>query len=334
MTNNTPPHLRKRLFSIQNEADFLDVALSVFRYQYENCAIYRRYVDMLRCDVTSVKRLEQIPFLPIEFFKTHQVIADGYTPQLQFSSSGTTGQQTSNHYVADKTLYEESFLRCFEQFVGKVEDFVILGLLPSYLERTNSSLVYMVNELIRRTKHSDSGFYLYNLETFAQKLQELSDTEQKTIVFGVGFALLDVVEKHQFSLKNALIFETGGMKGRKKEITRDELHHTLAAGFGVDNIYSEYGMTELLSQAYSMNGESFRCPPWMKILLRDMQDPLSIMLSINKKGGINVIDLANLYSCSFIATQDVGKHREDGSFEVIGRFDYADVRGCNMLVEG
>jgi hypothetical protein len=242
------------------------------------------------------------------------------------------GQQTSTHYVADKTLYEESFLRCFEYFVGKPEDFVILGLLPSYLERQNSSIVYMVNELINRTKNADSGFYLYNLESFAQQLQILSDKGLKTIVFGVGFALLDVVEKYQFKLNNVLVFETGGMKGRKKEITREDLHLALTQGFGVDTIYSEYGMTELLSQAYSMNGESFSCPPWMKILLRDMQDPLSIMQLAGKRGGINVIDLANLYSCSFIATQDIGKYRNDGSFEVLGRFDYADMRGCNMLV--
>jgi phenylacetate-coenzyme A ligase PaaK-like adenylate-forming protein len=325
--------LRNQLFSIQNEADFLNMALLIFRYQYEKCEIYRRYVNMLRCDVNKIDCLEKIPFLPIEFFKTHQIIADGHSPQLIFISSGTTGQQTSTHYIADKTLYEESFLRCFEHFVGKPEEFVILGLLPSYLECQNSSLVYMVNELIKRTKNTDSGFYLYNLETFARKLQKLSVKNQKIIVFGVGFALLDVVEKYQFDLKNILIFETGGMKGRKKEIAREELHRTLSKGFGVDIIYSEYGMTELLSQAYSINGESFHCPPWMKILLRDMQDPLSIVPHADKRGGINVIDLANLYSCSFIATQDVGKYRNDGSFEVLGRFNYSDIRGCNMLVK-
>jgi len=325
--------LRERLFSVQNEADFLDTTLLVFQYQYEKCAIYRRYVDMLHYDVNKIDCLEKIPFLPIEFFKTHQIIADGYIPQLVFTSSGTTGQQTSNHYVADKSLYKESFLRCFNQFIGQPEEFVILGLLPSYLERQNSSLVYMVNELIIKTKNTDSGFYLYNLEKFAQKLQKLSDDSKKIIVFGVGFALLDVVEKYQFDLKNTFIFETGGMKGRKKEITRGELHRTLSKGFGVDIIYSEYGMTELLSQAYSTNGVSFRCPSWMKILLRDMQDPLSIVSSVDKRGGINVIDLANLYSCSFIATQDIGKYQTDGSFEVLGRFDYTDIRGCNMLVE-
>ena len=325
--------LRQQIFSIRNEADFLSVALSVFRYQYEHCAIYQRYVDLLRYDVNKIDQLEQIPFLPIEFFKTQQIIAKGHTPQLKFTSSGTTGNQTSTHYVADKTLYEESFLRCFEQFVGKPEEFAILGLLPSYLERENSSLVYMVNELINRSKNSESGFYLSNLDEFAKKLRKLSGKGLKTIVFGVGFALLDVAEKYKFTLKNALIFETGGMKGRKKEITRTELHRILSEAFGVDIICSEYGMTELLSQAYSLNGESFRCPPWLKILLRDVQDPLSISLSINKRGGINVIDLANLHSCSFIATQDMGKYRADGSFEVLGRFDYADIRGCNMLVE-
>jgi len=323
---------RKQLFSIQNQEDFTALALNVFEYQYENCEIYQRYVDMLHCDVKKINSLEQIPFLPIEFFKTQQIIAKGHLPQLIFTSSGTTGQKTSNHYVADKSLYEESFLRCFEYFVGRTEDFVILGLLPSYLEQQNSSLVYMVNHLINRTKKQDSGFYLYDLAAFAKKIQTLSDSGQKTIVFGVGFALLDVVKKYKFNLNDVLIFETGGMKGRKKEIAREYLHLALIEGFGVDKIHSEYGMTELLSQAYSMNGESFYCPPWMKVFLRDMQDPFSIMQSVDKRGGINVIDLANLYSCSFIATQDVGKCRKNGSFEVLGRFDYADIRGCNMLV--
>jgi phenylacetate-coenzyme A ligase PaaK-like adenylate-forming protein len=324
--------IRQQIFSIQNDDDFFATALSVFRYQYDNCLIYRRYVDMLHYEANKIEGLEQIPFLPIEFFKTQQIIANGYSPQIQFTSSGTTGKQTSTHYVADKKLYEESFLRCFEYFVGKPEEFAILALLPSYLERDNSSLVYMVNTLITLTNNQDSGFYLYNIDEFAKKLQRLSDRQQKTIVFGVGFALLDVIAKYQFKLKNVFVFETGGMKGRKTEISREELHDKLAAGFGVEVIYSEYGMTELLSQAYSMNGKSFRCPPWMKIILRDMQDPLSLLSSTDKRGGINVIDLANLYSCSFIATQDAGKYLTDGSFEVLGRFDYADLRGCNLLI--
>ena len=325
--------LQDRIFSIQNEDNFLSIALAVFRYQYENCQVYRQYIDMLHYDINKIKKLEDIPFLPIEFFKTHKIIAAGHAPQLQFSSSGTTGSRTSIHYVADKTLYEESFLRCFEHFVGKPSELAILALLPSYLERDNSSLVYMLNGLINQSKHSDSGFYLYNYDAFAEKLNELAAKDQKTLIFGVGFALLDIVEKYRFEHKDVLIFETGGMKGRRKEISREELHKKISEGFGVETIYSEYGMTELLSQAYSMNGESFQCPPWMKIILRDAQDPLSIIDSFDKRGGINVIDLANLYSCSFIATQDMGKYRKDGTFEVLGRFDYADIRGCNMLVE-
>jgi phenylacetate-coenzyme A ligase PaaK-like adenylate-forming protein len=322
------------MFSIQNDDDFLTLALATFQYQYDHCLIYRRYADMLHCEADKVKQLEQIPFLPVEFFKTQQIISNEYKAEIRFTSSGTTGNQTSTHYVADKTLYEESLLRCFEYFVGKPEEFVILALLPSYLERNNSSLVYMINTLITLSKNQDSGFYLYNMEDFVEKLQKLSNSGQKTIVFGVSFALLDVVAKYQFELKNVFVFETGGMKGRKAEISREELHCRLALGFGVDVIYSEYGMTELLSQAYSMNGKSFQCPPWMKILLRDMQDPLSLLTSVNQRGGINVIDLANLYSCSFIATQDIGKYLSDGSFEVLGRFDYADLRGCNMLYSG
>jgi phenylacetate-coenzyme A ligase PaaK-like adenylate-forming protein len=327
--------IQQQIFSIQNEDEFLSIALSVFHYQYANCLIYRRYVDMLCNDASKIKRLEQIPFLPIEFFKTQQIIAQGHSPQIHFTSSGTTGKQTSTHYIADKKLYEESFLRCFEYFVGKPETFAILALLPSYLERKHSSLVYMASALINRTNNQDSGFYLYNVDEFAEKLQRLSDRGQKTIVFGVGFALLDVVAKTRLKQKDVLVFETGGKKGKKAEISREELHDKLATGFGVEVVYSEYGMTELLSQAYSMNGKSFRCPPWMKVVLRDMQDPLSLLTSTekNRRGGINVIDLANLYSCSFIATQDVGKYRTDGSFEVLGRFDYADIRGCNMLTE-
>jgi len=326
-------YLRRQLFAIKNEADFLSASLSVFQYQYKHCLIYRKYVDMLGYDVNKIERLEQIPFLPIEFFKTHEVIAEGCVAQLKFRSSGTTSNQTSTHYIADKTLYEESFMKSFEHFVGKADEFAILGLLPSYLERTNSSIVYMVNELIKKSNNKDSGFYLHNLEEFAQKLQELSDKGQRTIVFGVGFALLDVAERYSFKLNDVLVFETGGMKNRKKEITRDELHRKISLGFGIDTVYSEYGMTELLSQAYSMNGKSFLSPSWMKIVLRDMQDPLSILpYTTNKRGGINVVDLANLYSCSFIATQDVGKYCQDGGIEVLGRFDYSEVRGCNLLV--
>jgi phenylacetate-coenzyme A ligase PaaK-like adenylate-forming protein len=325
--------LREQIFSIQNTEDFTAAALNVFAYQYENCKLYRRYADMLHVDIRKISSVEQIPFLPIEFFKTHRIIAEGKSPQVCFTSSGTTGNQTSTHFVADKSLYEESFLRCFRQFVGKPEDYAILALLPSYLERENSSLVYMVNELIVQSKNPDSGFYLSNFAEFADKMNHLDAQNRKILVFGVGFALLDVVEQYQFNCKNLIVFETGGMKGRKKEISREELHRKLQIGFGVKTIFSEYGMTELLSQAYSVNGETFNTPPWMKVFIRDLQDPLSIVKQPNSRGGINAVDLANLYSCSFIATQDLGKIRPDGSFEVLGRIQNSDIRGCNMLAE-
>jgi len=325
--------LRKQIFSIQNAEDFTAAALKVFAEQYENCKIYRRYADMLHCDANKISSVEQIPFLPIEFFKTQRVIAEGKSAQICFTSSGTTGNQTSTHFVADKSLYEESFLRCFRQFVGNPENYAILALLPSYLERENSSLVYMVNELIVQSKNPDSDFYLSNFAEFADKIKRLDTQNKKILVFGVGFALLDVAEQYKFNCKDLIVFETGGMKGRRREISREELHQKLQVGFGVKTIYSEYGMTELLSQAYSTNGETFNTPPWMKILIRDMQDPLTIVKQPNSRGGINVIDLANLYSCSFIATQDLGKIRSDGSFEVLGRIQHSDIRGCNMLVE-
>ena len=325
--------LRKQIFSIETQADFVAVALQVFAYQYENCKIYRKYVDMLHRNPSEITAIEQIPFLPIEFFKTQQVIAEGKSPQICFTSSGTTGNQTSTHFVADKTLYEESFLRCFRQFVGNPKDYSILALLPSYLEQGNSSLIYMLNELIVQSENPDSGFYLYDFEEFANKINQLAVQNKKILVFGVGFALLDVAERYQFSGKNLIVFETGGMKGRRREISREDLHQKLQIGFGVNTIHSEYGMTELLSQAYAANGKSFQSPAWMKVLIRDTQDPLSIVNQPLIRGGVNVIDLANLYSCSFIATQDLGKTHPDGSFEILGRMQNADIRGCNMLVE-
>jgi len=332
-SNEKEMDLRRQIFSIQNQTDFTAIALQVFAYQYENCKIYRRYADMIHCNPDRITATEQIPFLPIEFFKTQRIIAEGKSPQICFTSSGTTENQTSTHFVADKTLYEESFLRCFLQFVGNPKDYVILALLPSYLERENSSLVYMVNELIAQSENSDSGFYLYGFEAFANKINQLETQNKQILVFGVGFALLDVVEQYQFSDKNLIVFETGGMKGRRREIVREELHQKLRVGFGINAIYSEYGMTELLSQAYSTNGKTFNAPAWMKILIRDSQDPLNIVNQPLIRGGVNVIDLANLYSCSFIATQDLGKKHPDGSFEILGRMQNADTRGCNMLVE-
>jgi len=243
--------LQNQIFSIQDEADFTAAALEVFAYQYENCKVYRQYADMLHCEPAKITAVEQIPFLPIEFFKTQRIIAEGKTPQICFTSSGTTGNETSTHFVADTTLYEESFLRCFRQFVGNPKDYAILALLPSYLEQGNSSLVYMLNELIVQSGNPDSGFYLYNFNKFADKIKLLDARNKKILVFGVGFALLEVAEQYQFNCKKLTVFETGGMKGRRKEISREELHQKLRVGFGVQTIYSEYGMTEMLSQAYT-----------------------------------------------------------------------------------
>ena len=274
--------------------------------------------------------IEQIPFLPIKFFKSHQVITGDNSPEIVFNSSGTTGQLTSKHYVANTSVYKTSFLKTFEQFYGSPEDYCILALLPSYLEREGSSLVYMVHDLIVKSGHPDSGFYLHEHGKLAQKLKELDSKGVKILLIGVSFALLDLVSNYSFSLKNTIIMETGGMKGRKKEMIREELHGILKAGFGVGEIHSEYGMTELLSQAYSLGKGSFECPPWMRVLIRDPEDPLTL-LPDGKSGGVNIIDLANLHSCSFIATQDLGKLYPDGSFEILGRFDHSDLRGCNLM---
>jgi phenylacetate-coenzyme A ligase PaaK-like adenylate-forming protein len=280
---------------------------------------------------SDTKRIEDIPFLPIQFFKTHQVITGEKEPHIIFSSSGTTGSTTSKHYVHDLKLYEQSFTKAFELQYGQPTDYVILGLLPSYLERTGSSLIYMVNHFIKHSPHPESNFYLNNLEELYKTLQSLESQGKKTLLIGVSFALLDFVEQYQLRLNHTIVMETGGMKGRRTELVRAELHEQLCQGFGVDCIHSEYGMTELLSQAYSKENGVFECPPWMKIVIRDTEDPLTI-LPPNKNGGINIIDLANLNSCAFIATQDLGKLHHNGSFEVIGRFDHSDVRGCNLMV--
>ncbi|MFZ0489458.1 MAG: acyl transferase, partial [Salegentibacter sp.] len=251
--------------------------------------------------------------------------------QITFTSSGTTGSTTSRHLVTDLSLYERSFQKAFENFYGKTGDLVILALLPSYLERQGSSLIYMAEALIKKSEQPESGFYLHNLEELQQKLTALDKAGKKILLIGVSFALLDLVEKHQFQLKNTIVMETGGMKGRRKEMIRHELHSVLKKGFGVDQIHSEYGMTELLSQAYSHGNGSFECPPWMKLLIRDPEDALNL-LPQGKTGGINVIDLANLNSCSFIATQDLGKQLNQKETEILGRFDNSDIRGCNLLI--
>lgn len=323
--------MRENIFNIQNEADFTRVALEVFKHQFNNNRVYRSFCDLLYIHPSDVKTVEEIPFLPIQFFKTKKVLSSIDEVKETFTSSGTTGSTTSKHFVTDINVYKDSYLKGFAHFYGNIEDYVVLALLPNYLERKGSSLVFMVDDLIRKSKNIESGFYLDNLEELAKKLIELNKKGQKVLLIGVSFALLDLIEQQQFNLKNTIIMETGGMKGRRKELIRDELHNILKNGFGVDEIHSEYGMTELLSQGYSKGNGVFECPPWMRILTRDTEDALTIQ-SKGKNGGINVIDLANYNSCSFIATQDLGKVYKNGTFEIIGRFDSSDIRGCNLMV--
>lgn len=319
------------IFSIKNESDFEELALKVFRFQFETNPVYRSFCDLLNIFHTDVTSIKGIPFLPIQFFKSHTVLCEGYSAETIFTSSGTTGQITSKHHVANLNLYKQSFVKAFEYFYGPIEGYTILALVPSYLEREGSSLIYMVEDLIAKSKSVKSGFYLNNFDQLNSVLNELENRGEKTLLIGVSFALLDLVENHQFQLKNTIVMETGGMKGRRKELIRNELHKLLKKGFGVNEIHSEYGMTELLSQAYSNGNGAFNCPNWMRVLTRDTEDALSILKG-SQTGGINVIDLANLYSCSFIATQDLGKVFLDNSFEILGRFDTSDIRGCNLMV--
>ena len=320
--------LLKEIFSV-TPTTFEEVTLRVFRYQYERIAIYRQYCDLLNRTAKNVQTIEDIPFLPIEFFKKHQIL-DGTLSAIAFTSSGTSGNTTSTHFVKDTTVYEQSFINCFQKFYGPIREYAFFALLPSYLEREGSSLIYMVNYMIKHGKPS-SGFYLYNTEELLQNISAALERKEKVILFGVSFALLDLAEQHQFDFSEVTIIETGGMKGRKKEMIRSELHQILEQQLSTKNIHSEYGMTELLSQAYSMGDERFHCPPWMKVLIRSHNDPFDYEKP-EKTGGINIIDLANLHSCSFIETQDLGKKHIDNSFEVLGRFDLSDIRGCNLLI--
>ena len=319
------------IFNISTEDEFNNLALKIFKHQFENNPVYRSFCDLLYKHPSDVRSINEIPFLPIQFFKSHDVLSNINTVEKTFSSSGTTGSITSKHYVTDLNIYKESFTKGFECFYGSIEDYVILALLPSYLEREGSSLIYMVEDFIKTSKHPESGFYLNNLSELNETLTVLDKKGKKILLIGVSFALLDLVESYQFQLKNTVIMETGGMKGRRKELVRDELHTILKQGFGVNTIHSEYGMTELLSQAYSKGNGVFECPKWMKILTRDTEDALTI-LPQQQNGGINVIDLANVNSCSFIATQDLGKVYPNGTYEIIGRFDNSDIRGCNLMV--
>jgi len=320
------------IFQIQDQSTFRAFALEVFYYQARYTTVYREYLAGLGVKPSAVRELEQIPFLPIEFFKSHTVIVDWKKAELVFESSGTSGARSSIHHVSDASLYHKSFTKAFRLFYNEPDTYCIMALLPGYMERSGSSLVHMMQQLITESHHPDSGFYLQDLDELASLLKKRNSDRQATILMGVSHALLDLAEQHPMKLDDHIVvMETGGMKGRRKEMIRSELHEKLKTAFGQETIHSEYGMTELLSQAYSRGNGLFRCPPWMKILVRDPNDPLTL-LPAGQNGGLNVIDLANLNSCSFIATGDLGRVHGDGSFEVLGRFDHSDIRGCNLLV--
>lgn len=326
MENN----LRNKIFN-QSKENFEDVALEVFRFQSFSNPVYNQYIRLLGVNPKDVKCIGSIPYLPISMFKFHRVLVDGFEPEIVFTSSGTTGSETSRHYVASTLIYQESFIKSFNIFYGDPSQYRILALLPSYLERQGSSLVYMVKHLIDSTVCHQSGFYINNYDELAKVLIDQPDQCKQTLLIGVTFALLELAKKDRFRLTNTIVMETGGMKGRGNELVRSELHKILADAFGVDRIHSEYGMTELLSQAYSKGDGIFSCPPWMKVLIRDPYDPFELMPN-ERSGAVNVIDLANLYSCSFIQTDDLGVLHNDGSFEILGRMDGTQIRGCNLLV--
>lgn len=326
-------NLRNTVLKITDDSEFLFKALEVFEYQARDNPVYRDFIGQLGKKPGRIKRIADIPFLPVELFKIHKIITGEMPAQLIFESSRTTGSSGSMHFVSDRKLYEESFLSAFSLFYGNPGDYFIGALLPSYMERKGSSLIYMMNELIQRSGNAGSGFFRDNPEELTCLLKDSVKNNQKAFLMGVSFALYDLADKFQPDLSGVLVMETGGMKGRRKEMIREELHSFLKERLNVPAIHSEYGMTELLSQAYSQGDGIFYCPPWMKVLIRDPQDPLTIINEPLRTGGINIIDLANLYSCSFLATSDLGRLHEDGGFEVLGRFDNSDIRGCNLLVE-
>jgi hypothetical protein len=356
-----------QIFNVTSN-NFQDLALEVFQFQYQHNPVYKTYVDAMKFNPRKINDLSRIPFLPIQFFKTHRIKTTDFEASFEFESSGTTQTTNSHHFVNDIEFYRQSFTKAFEIFYGPARDWCILGLLPSYLERSNSSLVFMVDELIRKSGHEQSGFYLHEYDKLLGTLKALEEKKQKTLLIGVTFALLDFAGQHSFPLKHTTIMETGGMKGRGEELVRDQVHKLLKDRFQVDVVHSEYGMTELLSQAYSRGNGVFHCPPWMKVLIRDEEDPLEVQSSefrvqspnvdshhpavdsrlsthdssgrqrlaegaarFTARGVINIIDLANIYSCSFIATDDAGNLYTDGSFEVIGRIDNSDIRGCSLI---
>jgi len=320
-----------KIFKIRTESEFENLAMQIFKYQFHNNKVYQMYIKTLGLNIVKIKEIKDIPFLPIDFFKTHKVVSSTQIPEQIFTSSGTTGSVQSKHFITDIKVYTQSFLNGFSHHYGEVSNYCILALLPSYLERKGSSLVFMVNELIKQSKHVESGFYLDNHAELFEMLNSKNLKNKKVLLMGVSFALLDLIENFGISQPNLIVMETGGMKGRRKELIREELHEILKKGFGLDSIHSEYGMTELLSQAYSSGEGIFTTPPWMKILIRDPNDPFQLIEN-GQSGGINVIDLANLNSCSFIMTQDLGRITNRNRFKVLGRFDASDIRGCNLLV--
>jgi hypothetical protein len=323
-------YLEEKVFSIHNDQAFESIALEVYHFQFHNNPLYRAYCEALGKNPGNVSHTGSIPFLPISFFKTQEVKTGSFKPELVFESSGTTGLQSSKHFLRFAVQYEKSFLEGFRSFFGDPQSYCILGLLPSYLERSNSSLVYMVDQLVKQSKHPSSGFYLHDLEGLAKNLSALEEQGQDTILFGVSYALLDLAAQKSMPLKHTSIVETGGMKGRRKEMSKQELYDALRSAFDLDHVYSEYGMTELLSQAYAIDG-LYTAPPWMKVYLREETDPLEIIKASGQTGVINIIDLANLYSCSFIATEDAGRLHDFG-FEVLGRVDHSDIRGCSLML--
>lgn len=326
-------NLQRRIFNISSNADFGETALEIFNYQYNNNALYHNFIKCLGKDSSKIKTPYKIPFLPVEFFRNHKIISGDLPVEMIFKSSGTTGITPGKHFVNDLGLYEESFLKSFRLFYGEPEEYLIAALLPSNTEIEGSSLVYMADNLIKRSKNPHSGFYKSNIKDLILTIGKAKKEKQKVLLLGVSFALLDLAEIQSPDLSGVIVMETGGMKGRKKELTRSELHSILKEKLNVLSIHSEYGMTELMSQAYSKGDGIFYCPPWMKIIIRDLQDPLTLYNEPARTGGINIIDLANINSCSFIATGDLGMLHEDGGFEVLGRFDNSDIRGCNLLVD-
>lgn len=324
------PTLRARIQAL-TAADFERTALDVFQYQYQNNALYQQFVNLLGISPEGVKQLEAIPFMPIQFFKQHQIQTEQWIAEEVFTSSGTSQQVTSQHFVRDLSWYQQHAYAAFEEVYGPLQDYVVLALLPSYLERQGSSLVFMVEQFIQHSQQEASGFFLYNTKELLQTLATCSQKGQAVLLLGVTYALLDLAEAHPQPLQNTLVMETGGMKGRRQEQTKQAVHQQLQEAFQLPAIHSEYGMTELLSQAYSTGQGIFYPSRLMQVLVRETTDPLSYVPN-GRIGGLNIIDLANLATCSFIATDDLGKKQENGSFEVLGRFDASDLRGCNLLV--